>query len=209
MGRLRNAVPRSRVPWHRRVLRDPAAVRYWLLVGAVALVLATVVGRSLDRAESTRRGWGRTRLVLIAARPIRTDEPLAGAVRRERWPTGLVPPAALTALRPDARAVGPLDPGTPITSASLADQHRADHRTVAVALPDAHLPVEPGDVVDVWATTDPSLVADGEQATRRVAVRVRVEAVRDASVVLVVAPAQVAALADAASTATISLVGTR
>jgi Flp pilus assembly protein CpaB len=211
MGRLRRTVPRSRVPWRRRALLDPAAVRYWLLVAAVSCVVAAVVGHAVNRAEHAQRDWGRTKPVLVAAEPIERGDDLAGATRSEAWPVGLVPDAALKEVLPGARAASRLDPGAPITRASLldgADPADPDARTVAVPADQHRLPVHEGDRVDAWATADPSLVADGEPLTRRVASGARVVAVTPETVVLAVAPGAVPDLAEAATTATITLVGT-
>ena len=59
----------------------------------------------------------------------------------------------------------------------------------------------------MWATADPTTLADGQATTRRVATGARVAAVTDRTVVLEVRPAQVEALAAASATATITLSG--
>ena len=43
MGRVRSPHVRSRIRWYRRILLDPAALRYWLAVAALAIVLAGLV----------------------------------------------------------------------------------------------------------------------------------------------------------------------
>lgn len=209
MGRFRRTVPRSRVPLHRRIRLHPAALRYWLLVLAGALVLSSVVGHAVSRATQAEAAWGRTRTVWVTVAPLAAGDPASGSVRARRWPTALVPPRALTT-RPGsgARAAAAIDAGTALTASLIQDVGgSADRRTVAVPLPDAHLSVERGDRVDVWATADPATVADGEVATHRVAVDAQVLEQGDRSAVLAVSPKDVTALTDAAATATISLVG--
>ena len=203
---LRRRLPRSRVAWHRRIRQDPAAVRHWLLVAVLAWGLATVVGRAQDQADTARSQWGRTTSVWVAQRPLRAGDPFAGAVRAERWPRAQAPAAALAAVPAGARASGPVDAGAALTT-GLIEPAGPGRRTIAVPLAEAHLPVRAGDRVDVWATADPAAVADGEPATRRVAADARIATASARSVVLEVDPAQVAAVAEAGSTATITLVG--
>ena len=202
----RGVALRARVPLHRRVRQDPAAVRHWLVVAALAWLLASLVSGALHRAERTREQWGRTTEVWVAERSLRAGEQLVGAVRIRRWPAALAPRAAVERVAPTARAAGPIDAGAAITGA-MVERSGTERRSVALPLPDARLPVEDGDRVDVWATADPATVADGAAATRRVAVGARVASSTAGSVIVEVPPNQVAAVADAAATATITLVG--
>lgn len=203
---LRRRIPRSRTPLHRRVRQDPAGARRWLLVAGLAWSAAALVDRALDQAQDAEERWGRTTVVWVAERPLGAGDRLAGSLRQETWSRALIPDAALDLVPADARAAGRLDPGTPVTAGSL-EQRTAARRTVAVPVPDAGLPVDDGDRVEVWATADPTTVADGETATRRVAADARVVRATDRTVVLEVRPAQVEALAAAAATATVTLVG--
>ena len=203
---LRRRFGRSRVPLHRRLRQDPAAVRHWVLVAIVAALLASVVGQALSRADHARRRWGQTSTVWVVERPLRAGDALDGAVRAERWPAALVPTAAVHPPPRSARAAGPVDAGAVLTAAMIEARTSA-RRTVAVTVPDGHLPVQAGDRVDVWATTDPATAADGTAATRRVAADARVGSASGRSVVLEVQPGQVEALAEAAATATLTLVG--
>ena len=104
-----------------------------------------------------------------------------------------------------ARAAGPIDPGAPITRSLVDAADDAGRRRVALPVGSAPLPLDPGDRVDVWATTDPSF-ADGVLATRRVAAGAVVASADHASVVVAVAPGEVAELAEAAALATLTLV---
>ncbi len=198
-------VPRSRVPLHRRLLRDRAVIRHWLVVAVLAWVLAALVTSAVDRAETTQRRWGRTAPTWVVDRPVRADEVLDGALRRERWPVALLP-AATAQPPPGARAAVALDAGVVLTDAMVA-RAGADGRTVALPLPDAHLPVREGDIVDVWATSDPAVAEDGTADAQRVATGARVVATQEGGVVLEVDPDRVAGVAEAGASATISLVG--
>ncbi len=183
-------------------------MRHWLVVGLLAWVLASLVGQALERADDARQRWGRTTEVWVADRPLRAGERLDGAVGPRPWPDALVPPAAIRRAPSGARAAGPIDEGTALTGA-MVEHDGGERRTLAVPVPEARLPVHEGDRVDVWATADPASVAEGATATRRVAVGARVAASTDRSVVLEVSPGQVAAVAEAGATATITLVGSR
>ena len=99
--------------------------------------------------------------------------------------------------------------GSQAITDAMVERRGSERRTVALPVPTARLPVTEGDRVDVWATADPASVADGAPLTRRVAVGARVAAAAEGSVIVEVAPRDVAALADAAATATITLVGVR
>ncbi|WP_426571645.1 hypothetical protein [Aquihabitans sp. McL0605] len=208
MGRVRS-VPRSRVAWHRRLRLHPAAIRYWLLVAALACVVAAVVAHAVQEAATAQQAWGRTRTVLVATRHLAEGEPLAGATRSERWPVHLVPVGAVDRLPTSARAGASLDRGVPLTASAIQPPApgAGDRRSVAVPLADAHLPVERGDRVDVWATRDPTDVADGDASTVRVARDARVLSVDDQRAVLSVPPAEVPLLAEAAARADLTLVG--
>lgn len=202
----RRRILRSRVPLHRRLRQDPAAARHWLLVIVLAWLLASLVGQALERADQARARWGRTSAVWVADQPVRAGAPLAGALRHRRWPAALVPPAAIGEVPAGARAAGPIDAGTAVTGA-MVEATVAERRTVAIPVDGARLPVHEGDRVDVWATADPAVAAEGTPATHRVASGARVVSSSDAAVVLAVAPGQVAEVAEAAATASVTLVG--
>jgi len=181
-------------------------VRHWLLVAVLAWLLASLVGHALARAEHARTRWGRTTTVWVVERPLRAGDELAGALRTEPWPVALAPGAAVRAPPAGARAAVAVDAGAPLTAA-MVEARSAERRTVAVPVPDGHLPVQTGDRVDVWATADPAVTADGAPGTRRVAAGARVAEASGRSIVLEVAPAQVPAVAEAGAIATITLVG--
>ncbi len=211
MGRVRPsrpAPPRSTVPLHRRALADPVGLRSWLLVVASAVLVAALVGHVVSRAEATRRRWGETRPVLVTTRAVRAGAPVRAATEVRPWPLALVPDGALrTAPTGAARAIAALTAGAAVTRASLrpAGRDGADRPRLAIPLVDAHPPLRPGDEVDVWATTDPSL-ADGRLATERVARDAIVTHVDEESATVAVRPDEVADLAAATSTSALTLV---
>lgn len=209
MGRVRSRIPRSRLPLHRRPFADPAAARRWLVVGVLAAATAGLTGQVLAGAESARRSWGQTLPVLVVDRAVETGEPLSAAVVEARWPKALVPAGALEELPDGARASGPLDPGSPVTDAVIAEvEPDGDgRRRMAIPLGPARLPLEAGDHVDVWATTDPSL-AGGELTTRRVATDAEVTSTGQAAVVVAVQADEVAPLTEAVALATVTIVAT-
>ncbi|HEX2578079.1 MAG TPA: hypothetical protein VHK88_17150, partial [Aquihabitans sp.] len=136
MGRVRSAVPRSRLPLHRRPFADPAALRRWALVAALAIVTTALVSHALSGAEDARRRWGETRTVLVVDRAVAAGDPLAGAVARRVWPVGLVPAGAVVVLPDGAEAAGAAGAGTPLTDALVArpGAGRADgRRRIAIA----------------------------------------------------------------------------
>lgn len=211
MGRVRSPIPRSRLPLHRRVLADPAAVRRWLVVVALAAATAGLTARALAAGEAARTRWGTTRVVLVATRAVRPGEALTRVVRPVRWPLAHVPSRALTHLPAGSRARAALDAGAPVTAAVVTTSMPGaapGRRRLAVPVGPARLPLRAGDRVDVWATVDPSL-ARGRLTTSRVAVAGVVTSAGPHEVVVAVEPGEVADVAEALARATVTLVATR
>ncbi|MEZ5138424.1 MAG: SAF domain-containing protein [Acidimicrobiales bacterium] len=209
-GRPRHRIARSRVPRRLRLLLDPAALRHWLLVLAVAALVAGIVGRSLGAAERARRRWGTTVAVVVAARDLEPGEALDGAaLRTVRWPRALRPDAALRAPPAEGSTAGEaLTGGMPIGAAQVrSPTHLDDLRTVAIPVDGAALPVRVGDVVDVWAVADPTAGLDGGADARRVAIDAEVVVQTEAAVVLALDGGDVEATAAAAATSVVVLVG--
>lgn len=207
MGRIRRSVPRSRLPLHRRPLADPQAFRRWVLVGLLAVFTATLTGRVMAAAETSRHRWGDTRAVLVLDHDIARGDAVSGRFTAARWPVALVPEGALTHVDRRAIATGPMRVGAPLTDASVAEPGIIGRRRVAVPVGQAPIPLEPGDVVDVWATTDPSL-AGARLTTRRLATSATVTSTGHDSVVVAVRDDEVADVAEGAALATITLVAT-
>ncbi|HRW37025.1 MAG TPA: SAF domain-containing protein [Aquihabitans sp.] len=210
VGRSRHRIARSRVPRRLRLLLDPAALRHWLLVLALAALVAGIVARSLGAAERARQAWGSTAPVVVAARDLEPGEALdAGALQTVRWPTALRPAAALRAPPADGTTAGvALAAGMPIDAAQTRSPERLDHlRTVAIPIDGAALPVRMGDEVDVWAVEDLGAPVDGAASARRVASDAEVISRSDGAVVLALDADDVEATAAAAATAVVVLVG--
>jgi hypothetical protein len=199
------------VPLQRRFLLDPALLRSWLLIAAGSILVVAAVGHLVSEAASTTRRWGTTRPVLVVRRPVAAGHPLAGSVEVAQWPLALVPEGSLPSLPRQARARAPLGVGQPITGVSLApmgpDDPATGRQRVALPLAAAHLRLKRGDVVDVWATYDPSLTGGGV-ATRRVAVGAIVTSAGERSADVAVRRDDVADVARAAATSTITVVAT-
>ena len=205
MGRVRTSVLRSRVPWRRRAFLDPAALRYWLAVAAVAVVSTALVHRSLNDAAAVRARWGPTTDVVVTTEAVRAGDPLNGAVTVVRWPRSLAPTGALSQTDARHRADADLDAGSPITDALVRDPERTrtTERHVAVEAVDPGL--EAGDRVDVWATTDPTLVEGAASSDGPVASAARVVRTTGDQIVLAVEADRVAELAQAAALSQLTL----
>lgn len=200
-------IARFRPPWHRRVRADPAVIRRWGLVAVLTLVTALLVADVTGQAEEVRQRWGRTVPVWVTVRSLDGGDEIVGAVEQVEWPAALVPPNVVDQVPAGARASRSVDEGMPVSAGLLAgrgDQVDDAHR-VAVPWSRAGLPVEVGDMVDVWATFDPSLAGRGP-ATRRVARRGSVTAVDDRAVTVAVGETEVAEVAEAVALATVSVV---
>lgn len=205
--RRRGSYPRSRAPLHRRLLLDPRALRRWAVTVAAAVAVTAAVGRTLARAEEVHARWGPTRPVLVTEAAVAAGRPLAGSVRTEEWPVALVADGALGAVADGARAGGDLAAGALVTETDVVAPGTGGRRRLAVPVGDARLALAPGDQVDVWATFDPSL-AGGGPTTRRIADAATVAATDGPVVALEVAPGEVAPLAAALATATVTLAAT-
>ena len=171
--------PSHRAPQPRPVapppLLDPAAVRYWLLVAAVAV--------RRRRRRRPRRRPGRAGPARLGPDPHRSSSPTGPSSAATTSPAPSGPSAWPAGLVPGRRADRALPPGA--RAAGRARRRHADHRASLLdgadpadrGRPDAWPSRRPapasrsttGDRVDVWATGGPALVADGEPATRRVA----------------------------------------
>lgn len=213
MGRVRSSIPRSRVPLHRLLRTQPALLRRWLVVAALAGLSGQAVAASVDAARRAERSWGATRPVLVTAGPVARGGTLTGQVREVAWPVALVPDGALADLPPEARAAARLGRGVPLTAEVLATTEPDGGRArVAVPAGPAALPVVDGDVVDVWSTAAGGFTASGTPGrarTDRVArSAVVVDVVADGQVVVVaVRPQEAEAVARAVGSATVVLTG--
>ena len=144
----------------RRLSRQPLI--HWSFVVVLAAITAWSVASAQTRADAARRAWGQTRAVAVATRHIDAGTALsADDVSVESWPAALVPSGALDGA-PVGRTVRmAFDRGEPITRARVAPDGvdgvaalvPPGWRAIAVALGDASVPLEPGDQIDLIATS--------------------------------------------------------
>ena len=136
MGLVRSSIPRSRVPWHRRVRTDRRAIRRWVVVAALAAATGGSVAGSVAGGEASRHRWGTTAPVLVTTSPVVAGDDLAQHTAVRRWPVALVPDGALARLPPGARAAVALPTGTALSTALLATATGPDVAgRVVVAVP--------------------------------------------------------------------------
>lgn len=183
MGPTRSSVPRSRLPWHRRLRTDPRAVRRWLVVLTLAGATAASVAHTAADGRRARREWGRLVPVLVLADPVAAQDAIGSAVALRDWPATLAPDGALTRLPDGARARLALPAGTPLTPALLAaapGRDRSERAVVAVPRGPASPSVAVDDRVDLWDVSGvrPRAVSRGAwvDAVRGEAVEVAVAA---------------------------------
>ena len=133
------------VPRRLRPLLDPAALRYWAAVIALAALLAGIVGRTVASAERSRDAWGSRRTVLVAARTLEAGDALGPAeVRSVRWPAELVPPEAVSTLPDEVRARGPIGAGAPITADVVAAPDELEGRYVVALVTNGNTDADRG-----------------------------------------------------------------
>jgi len=196
---------------HRRIRTAPRTTARWLVVAALAAVLAVLVATAVGRAERARAEWGRRVPVVVTSAAIRPGDPLAGAVTLATWPAALAPDGALTSLDdlPDgATATAARAAGEPLTDAAIADPAHDRRPLVAVPTPGVRPELAVGDPVSLWATYDPSLAA-GRATTARIDTEATVASLAEGAVVVAVEPERVGEVVEAASLATVTVVSER
>jgi pilus assembly protein CpaB len=205
-------VPVSRL-FRFRLARSPLA--FWVVVGLLALVTASVVARLVGRADDLAGRYGPLRPVVVAARPVERGTELARedlAVREV--PSGFLPEGAFGSV---GEALGripvaPLVAGQVVLGGHLAPDGLSGvaallppgTRAVAVPASGAQALVRRGDLVDVLATFEPS-VAGGGEPTLAVATDAMVVDVGTDTATVAVTPEAARALAFAVSHGTITL----
>lgn len=188
------------------------------VVLAVSLAIATglVVHRTTARAAAVTAALGETTTVAIATRDVEPGERLeAGDVVLEQRPAGHVPTGAVAHDPTGATVRDALHDGEIVLGSRLAGDGRSGAaalvpegwRAVAVPVVDAPVPARPGDVVDVVASFDPTLVAG--EASRVVAAEAVVVAATEDAVTVAVARSRLTdvAFALANGIVTLALVG--
>ncbi len=189
----------------RRRLRAPSL--YWTATAVTGALTAGVVWQFVTTAEHEARRYGDSVIVAVAARSLPAGAPLErGDVVMTRLPLAMVPsgaertmPSHRTLRREVAKgevllAIRLAPAGASPASAVL----RPTERAMAVPLPDAHLDLRPGDVVDAVSLT--------EDGTSEVIARgARVVAAHDRTAVIAIDEADLASLNDALAAGTVAL----
>lgn len=170
MGPARSSIPRSRLPWHRRIRTDPRAVRRWLLVVVLAAATAAATAQGTAEGRRARQRWGATVAVMVTTGSVAAGEELAPRTEVQQWPVAVVPDGAPTHLPDQARAAVDLPAGTVLSPTLLASATGVDlvDRAVVAVGRDVPAPVlDEQDRVDVWdaSATRPRLVARGAVVT--------------------------------------------
>lgn len=138
-----------------------------VLVALLSLLVGLGVHRTTSAAAEVRATLGETTLVAVARRTLAPgDEIDGGAVALVERPTAHVPHGAVLTL-PTGRVVrSSVAEGEIVVTTRLSGSDRRGPaglipegwRGLAIPIIDAPLPANPGDVVDVIASFDPSLV---------------------------------------------------
>lgn len=199
------------------VLRPPPL--RLVAVVALALVAGLVVHRSTARAAATAERFGSTSAVWVMTADVAPGDTIgSGDVAASEWPSSLVPAGGFTVA--DGPVVGrtaraALAAGEVVVASRIADGGATGAaalipdgwRALTVSTYEAPLPVSPGDLVDVVATFDPSLV--GGDPSQVVAAAAVVVEVGDDAVTVAVPRDQTTALAFAQvnGVVTLALVG--
>jgi pilus assembly protein CpaB len=216
-------VPKSIPPrWRRELRRRVRHVRrspvlWWTVAAVLALVTASSLRSSFDRAAAAEARFGVLRPVLVVARPVGVGEVVeAGDVRLEPRPLALLPEGAVSgsAVVAGRVAVADLVPGEVVVSARLAPGGRRGaaallppgQRALAVPGGAGRPPLRPGDRVDVLATGGDG-DGDGGSDTLVVVTDATVLDVDDQRdlVTIAVAPDEAPLVASAVATATVTL----
>jgi Flp pilus assembly protein CpaB len=173
------------------VLRPPPL--RLVIVALLALIVALAVHRTTSAAADVTARLGATTTVAVARHGAAPgDELEAGDIELVERPVDHVPETA-TRADPTGRTVrSHIHPGEIVVDERLAGMGRdgpaalvpPDWRAVAIPVIDAPIPARAGDVVDVVASFDPTLV-DGEPAVVVAAEAIVVDVADDAITVAV------------------------
>lgn len=189
-------------------------VPYWVIAVLLAVVTAAVVARLVGDAQAAAARFGRQQPVLVATVDMPPGAVLGpGDTTLEDRPAALVPDGALRRAADGAVTAAAIHAGEPVLGARLAPNGRSPTvallppgtRGVAVPVGQGSLRPEPGDLVDVLATFDPSVAGDGEP-TVAVALGAVVIAARDDAVTVAVAAEEAPRLAFALTAGAVTLV---
>jgi Flp pilus assembly protein CpaB len=149
-------------------------LRRRVVAALVGLVVGLVVLGTVDGARRDRAAWGPTARVAVAVGPLAAgDRITADSVRLLPRPAVVVPDGALRSAPTGRRTRGPVGRGEILTAERLAAPGRGpvaaqltdDRVAVAVPVPPTGAPVAPGDVVDMWAASDPGGIGSAAVAS--------------------------------------------
>ncbi len=185
---------------------------YWLVAATLALTTAGLASDLVADARRAREQWGEHSRVLVTRALIEPGQPLTpDDVEHRDLPIAVVPPGAVTVLEPDATAVSAILPGEVVLAGRLSGRARAalvPNGTGAVAVPNGpgSPPLEPGDRVQLWATLDPFVAAEGARAREPVAREAVVLEVADDHALVAVDDDDLAATTNAVAQGAITVV---
>jgi Flp pilus assembly protein CpaB len=197
-----------------RIRRRP--IIYWSATAALALITGLVVSGAVAGARDARSAYGKSRVIVVAARDIEAGQTIDTAdVQVEERPLAVIPEGALTdppigrvasaaTMRGEPMlAVRVGDPGVSAIAALIPPGEVG----IAVPLDAGTLAVSVGDAVEVMATFDPDRIEG--PPTIVVAPRAVVVDVRDAAATLALPEpdAQRVAFALATGVVTVVLLG--
>ena len=193
----------------RRRLRTPSL--YWTAAVLAGALTTGVMWHLVSVAETGARRYGDSAMVAVVSRTLHAGATLgAGDVEMVRLPVAMVPLGALRSsparrtlrvdmVRGEVLLAGRLAPGgTSSAAAMMAPSQRA----LAIPLPEAHLDLRPGDLVDVLTVSEAG-------SSTVIASRARVLTSRGRSAVVAIGVDEVADVNDAlaAGTASLALIG--
>ncbi len=196
--------------WLGRLSRRPWL--YWLAAAALSFTTAWLASDLVADAQRARERWGDQRQVLVARRLIEPGRALGlDDVERRDLPIAAIPPGAVTDLAPDASSVSAILPGEVVLAPRLSGSADtalvpAGTAAVSVATGPGSPPLEPGDRVQLWATTLAPFVTGSEPAREPVAHQAVVLQVAEGHALVAVDDADLAATTYALAQGAITVV---
>jgi len=195
-----------------RLSRSPLS--FWTVVALLALLTATVVGRTMGRARAEAARYGSARIVAVVTRPVAVGTVVrAGDVARRSMPAAFLPEGAISTDEAVGRTtIVPLFRGQAVVRGDLAPWGLKGlaavlppgTRAVGVPTGASSPPLHNGDVVDVLATFDPQSAGSGDP-TFAVAQAALVVDVGSESATVAVSPTQANKVAYAVAHGSVSL----
>lgn len=189
------SLPRPPLRGSTRALRLPRRpAPFWLAAVALATLTGLTVARLIGNASAEAARWGDVRPTAVATVDLEAGATVGpGDVAIEHRPAALVPAGALDGPVEGRVVAATVHRGEPVLAARLAPAGLSPTAavlppgTVGIAVPTGPgaLPLQPGDVVEVLVTVDPTTAGD-EQPTFPVARSAVVVHVGDEAVTLAV-----------------------